>query len=473
MRPRALRGLAAFALATFAAACADLLGDDFYLVNDPVFGPAGASGDGGDGGRAGAGGQGGQAGAAGRSGQGGGGAGGAGSGGAGGSAPLAIKQLAAGSKATCALLNSGELRCWGGGAELGYGRPITVGDDETPASVGAVPAGGVVEWLGTGGPTCAVYVGGAVRCWGGNASGELGYGNTSTVGDDEPPSLFGTLSLSGKATQIESGDAHACALIAGGQVQCWGRGVLGRLGYGNAANVGDDEVPETAGLVAVGAKATQLALGEAHSCALLVSGEVRCWGGNDAGQLGYGHKNTIGDNELPASSSPAQLGAKALQISAGANHTCALLEGGVVRCWGANGSGQLGYGHADNIGDNESPDKSTALDFGGVPARRVGAGQRHTCALLEGGAVHCWGNNAVGELGHGDKINQPTPGAALDFGGAKAVDLAVGLAHACALFDGGEVRCWGANGSGQLGYVRPDNVGDDESPATAGAVQVF
>ncbi|HEU4405381.1 MAG TPA: hypothetical protein VFS43_08845 [Polyangiaceae bacterium] len=467
MARRTLRARALLALAGVAtASCAQLLGDDFRI------GEAGASGAGGGGGGGGSP-SGGGGGGGGRMGQGGGG-GSSGGGGSGGVLELAIKQIAAGANATCALLNSGELRCWGGGPELGYGRPLNVGDDETPASVEPVAAGGVVTAVSTGGPTCAVFAGGGVRCWGGNANGELGYGNASAVGDDEPPSLVGTLSLSGQATQVASGTSHACALLAGGNVQCWGHGVYGRLGYGSLESVGDDEVPATAGLVGVGERAKQIDLGESHSCALLEGGKVLCWGRNDQGQLGYGHTNVIGDNEAPQSSSFLALGGEVAQISVGGNHACARLVDGAVRCWGANGYGQLGYGTTTNVGDDERPDQLAApVDLGGAKAIDVGAGYYHTCALLAGGAVRCWGFNASGQLGYGNTNNLLAPGPALDFGGARAVQLAVGNNHACALFDDGFVRCWGDNGYGQLGYGNTENIGDGEPPAAAGAVEVF
>jgi Regulator of Chromosome Condensation (RCC1) repeat protein/regulator of chromosome condensation (RCC1) repeat-containing protein len=474
MHRRTFRTGAAFALACFAASCAQILGDDFELDEGGSSASAGTGGFGG-GGAAGVGGGTGGVGGSGRGGAGGRmGQGGAGSGGTGGVVPLAIKQIVAGAEVSCALLNDGKLRCWGGGPELGYGRPVTVGDDETPAEAGSVPAGGAIETVSAGGPTCAVFVGGAVRCWGGNDVGQLGYGNASTVGDDEPPSLVGTLSLSGKALQVASGLAHACAVLAGGGVQCWGQGLLGRLGYGNVKNVGDDEVPATVGLVRLGsAKAVRLGLGESHTCALLDDGGVNCWGRNEFGQLGYGHVNVIGDNEFPSASSPLDLGGKATQLSAGSNHTCAVLEGGAVRCWGQNSSGQLGTGDTERVGDNETPAQVNAVDFGGPKALQVGAGGNHTCARLDDGSVRCWGSNIDGRLGYGNTNNLLVPGGAIDFGGAKAVQLAVGTAHACALLEDGAVRCWGENGNGKLGSGGVEAIGDNETPGQADAVQVF
>lgn len=105
----------------------------------------------------------------------------------------------------------------------------------------------------------------------------------------------------------------------------------------------------------LGGTAVQIALGYSHTCALLDTGAVRCWGENAIGQLGYGHTNPIGDNESPASVGDVQLGGKAVEIAAGYQHTCALLDTGALRCWGEGTFGALGYGDTNAIGDAETP----------------------------------------------------------------------------------------------------------------------
>ncbi len=82
---------------------------------------------------------------------------------------------------------------------------------------------------------------------------------------------------------------------------------------------------------------------------------MRCWGTNDRGQLGYGHKNNLGDKESPSTASAVDVGGPVAKITAGFDHTCALLDDGTVRCWGGNEFGQLGYGNIENVGDTESP----------------------------------------------------------------------------------------------------------------------
>ena len=103
-----------------------------------------------------------------------------------------------------------------------------------------------------------------------------------------------------RQTQLAAGAAHTCAVTEGGALYCWGRGTDGRLGYANTNPIGDDETPGQAGAVPVGAAVVGVALGSAHTCALLTSGSVRCWGDGALGQLGYGNLRTIGDNETPA-----------------------------------------------------------------------------------------------------------------------------------------------------------------------------
>src|SRR5436190_20214158 len=159
--------------------------------------------------------------------------------------------------------------------------------------------------------SCAIIRGGAVRCWGINDSGQLGYGNTRDIGDNETPASVAPVDLGGhKAVAIAAGFYHACALLDNGRVRCWGQGSAGQLGYGNTNNVGDDETPAAAGPVELGGKAVAITAGGFHTCAILDNGRVRCWGLNWRGELGVGNTNNIGDYETPASVAPVNLGRK-------------------------------------------------------------------------------------------------------------------------------------------------------------------
>ncbi len=150
----------------------------------------------------------------------------------------------------------------------------------------------------------------------------------------------------------------------------------------------------------MGASAVSLVAGETHTCALLAGGKVRCWGDPAFGRLGYANVDIIGDDEAPSSAGDVTLGAAATALSAG-EHTCALLDGGELRCWGRAENGQLGYGNMDPIGDDETP--ASAGDVAvGKKVTQIAAGKAHTCALLADGAVRCWGEGNGGKLGYGN-----------------------------------------------------------------------
>jgi cysteine-rich repeat protein len=387
--------------------------------------------------------------------------------------------ITAGPDHTCVLTISGDVVCWGSGAggKLGYAAIANVGDDEDPSSAGSVFVMGAVMQVSAGEFfTCVIGDAGQVRCWGANTSGELGYGHTQNLGDDEPVALIGDVDVGGPVIQVAAGSAHACALLATRTVRCWGSGNAGRLGYGNQTSIGDDEAPATAGDVDVGGPVKQIAAGSFHSCALLETGAVRCWGTAFSGQLGYGNTNNIGDDETPASAGDVDVGGTVIQISAGGSHTCALLDTGNVRCWGFGGNqfggdGRLGYGTIGTIGDDETPASAGDVPVGG-PVAEIVANTQHTCARLVSGSVRCWGHPLEGRIGYGNNLvigDDETPASVgdVDIGGV-AIQISGGAHNSCALLDTGNVRCWGSAASGRLGFAINKNIGDNETPASAG-----
>ncbi|HEX2658415.1 MAG TPA: hypothetical protein VHU40_09090, partial [Polyangia bacterium] len=226
---------------------------------------------------------------------------------------------------------------------------------------------------------------------------------------------------------LATGGHHSCVVVAGG-VRCWGANQAGQLGDGTTMPASRAPVvPALAGV-------SGLAAGARHTCALVGSG-VRCWGANQAGQLGDG---TTTDRATPPTTD-ALAGAQA--IVAGANHTCALTAAGGVRCWGANQAGQLGDG--TTMPASRAP---VAAAIAGVSG--LAAGARHTCALV-GSGVRCWGANQAGQLGDGTTTDRATPPTTDALAGAQAI--VAGANHTCVLTAAGGVRCWGANAFGQLG----------------------
>jgi alpha-tubulin suppressor-like RCC1 family protein len=207
------------------------------------------------------------------------------------------------------------------------------------------------------------------------------------------------------AKAIAAGGSHTCAILDNDKVRCWGQG--GHLGYGNADDIGDNETPASAGYVDFGPGLTAKAItaGEGHTCVILSNNKVRCWGTNAEGQLGYG--DTVGRNT--ATVGHVDLGGvDATRINAGDSHTCAILSGGTVRCWGAGGDGQLGLGSTADIGDDETPGDVAPVDLGGRgSAAGIAAGEFHTCAAFHTtGGVLCWGSGRLGALGRGNGFTE-------------------------------------------------------------------
>ncbi len=236
---------------------------------------------------------------------------------------------------TCAITTGGEARCWGRNqfGQLGDG---TVTTRLVPTTVSGFSSGTAAIALGDVN-TCAITAAGAAKCWGEGGEGQLG--NNTLTSSPVPVDVQG---LTSGVLAMALGNVHACALLSGGAVKCWGWNAYGQVGDGTTSfsrNVPTQVSGLTSGV-------TRIAVGSAHSCAVTASGTVKCWGYNASGELG--------DGTTTLRTTPVEtlaLGGAATAI-ASRGHSCALVSNGTVRCWGVNTSGELGNG---GIGYRSSP----------------------------------------------------------------------------------------------------------------------
>lgn len=324
---------------------------------------------------------------------------------------------------TCTITAVGALKCWGynSNGQLGDG---TTKDRLTPVQVIGLTSG--VLKVATGQRhTCAITETG-VQCWGYNASGQLGDGTTLDRLSPVPTrTTVGMNSVVGIKTYL----FHTCAVTAAGKSFCWGSNSYGQLGDNTTIN---RESP-TAVTILGAQEIKEVSVGQYHSCAVTNTDDLYCWGRNDRGQLGNGTNTNsrVMGAPIPNISS----------VSAGGNHTCGINTLGGLHCWGLNSHGQLG------IGSTTSQNKPTPVYGLSTGVSRVSAGDLNTCAVTTSGALKCWGANGSKQLGDELSTHLTQPRQVVSSG---AVGVTSGTAHTCAILDG-FAKCWGANGYGQLG----------------------
>ena len=245
-----------------------------------------------------------------------------------------------------------------------------------------------------------------------------------------------------RAAMVGAGAFQTCGISPSGALACWGADSGGALGTGeDRAEHSYDPLP----VKGLGSGVTDISLGATNTTACaIVSGGARCWGYNGVGKFGNG--TTGGESNTPVQVSG--LGSGVTKISAGGAHVCAV-HNGAAKCWGSADAGRLGYGGTQN---QSSPVTPTGFESG---VTDIAAGWRHTCGIKDG-AIMCWGNNTGYQLGYGDTFSYnndyrytPKPMASPPPG--KAVQIAAGVDLSCALMDSGAVYCWGSNGAGKLG----------------------
>jgi len=305
--------------------------------------------------------------------------------------------------------------------------------------------------------TCGLRSDGSAYCWGMNNTGQLGTGDNLDASTPKP--VVGGLSFAGIATD----GASTCGLTTGGVKYCWGWN----------QTFGGNSTPRAA--VTGGVTFASLA-STAPNCGLTSSGVAYCSRGTDStpvavpGGLTFASLTGRGRicgltgsgvaycwDDAPSAAPVAVAGGLTFtMLTAGSGHTCGLTSAGAAYCWGNNAYGQLGHG--DTL-STTAPVPVT----GGLTFASLAASDYHTCGLTSAGAAYCWGSNWSGELGDGEEYSgteRSAPVAVL--GGVAFVSLTGGQMHTCGVTAAGAAYCWGSNGNGQLG-VGPS--GDHLTPA--------
>ena len=378
--------------------------------------------------------------------------------------PRVWVSLAAGESHACAADNLGNVFCWGSNDRAQLSAPAGSGTAvPTLSQIGV----GAVEVLAGSGYSCSLTASGAATCWGEGRIGQLGNGGQfiSPIGDRV---------AGGPWSDVSTGVYHACGLV-GSQVSCWGGDRYGaslghRLPVQSRCTSPTTQEFWWCSLEPTPLDAPQdlvtVSAGLWHTCGVDGAGAVHCWGQNALGQLAAETDDECriidpvhGDSFFPCNFDPVQvdLPERAVDVTAGASHTCALAASGAVYCWGGISlyAGQLGHGG----GEGSSAPLRVAS---GATFTELSLSRQYiwtaTCGLDSGGAALCWGSNRSGEMG------APVPDQCVTGGGIPcalapvAVDteerfaeIDVGEGFVCARTQDGRILCWGANDLGQLG----------------------
>lgn len=376
-----------------------------------------------------------------------------------------IASLSAGPQHSCAVRGDGSIYCWGAnqGGQLGSGdfdpRP-------TPHPVLMSSVDFKALMVSTGQQhSCAINENGIAWCWGanvlrgsGDCFGQLGTGDDcATLPISNRPSIaVDRAEVQPNVVSLQTRQNLNCMRNHAGQIYCWGDGAHGQVGNGESLT----ENPAPTPLKGYNEPIHSLALSKCYVCGLAADGLV-CWGDFVDGCAGSGEQNEAEllfdsyDFEPDVCATPNGC------IAGGRAHTCFIDASATVYCFNDNASGQLGV-------DPSTADSQTPVEVEGLPGypTQITAGDRFSCALQSDGEVYCWGANGSGQLGDGSEDPTFTPVKVGLSGSANR--LSAGASHACAALDSGEIQCWGANDQGQLG---DGNTGAGEKAATPVTVQ--
>ena len=377
----------------------------------------------------------------------------------------------------CAILDDNSLKCWGYNVngQLGIGNgnndvcylwnaqtgttDIAVACKKTPTEVNLGDGRTAKEVIMYGGNTCAILDNNSLKCWGDNGNGQLGDG--STTNRSSPVAVNLGDGRTAKEVILDSG--NTCAILDDNSLKCWGDNGNGQLGDGSttnrsspvAVNLGDGRTAKEV-----------IAGGGYYYCAILDDNSLKCWGGNQYGQLG--------DGSTTNRSSPVAVnlgdGRTAKEVIMGGGYTCAILDDNSLKCWGQNEYGELGIGSGSNavctFNDTNYHCKKTptAVNLGdGRTAKEVIMDGNRTCAILDDDSLKCWGDNQNGGLGIGTGGNdncgthgtthdcKQTPTAVNLGDGRTAKEIIMYGDKNCAILDDDSLKCWGSNSYGQVG----------------------
>jgi alpha-tubulin suppressor-like RCC1 family protein len=339
---------------------------------------------------------------------------------------LELVQLDAGGAHNCGLTRDGTVLCWGhnGVHQVGDGTNM---DRVVPT---AVAGGHTFEFLTAGGShSCGLNRDGQALCWGWNNVGQIGNGTTGLSPVPDP------VSGGFQFESLTAGESHTCGIVKGGQAMCWGSNLLGQLGDDTFT---DSNVPVP---VSGGFRFVALSAGDRHTCGIAKGGQALCWGENGWGQLGDGQFTN--GRPVPGAVST---GATFMEIAATTQRTCGIVKGGQVMCWGDNQLGGLGDG------TNTARPVPTPIvgDHQFVALSGPASASSHSCGIVKGGQVYCWGHNVLGQLGDGTTVDSNVP---VPLSGGFEFDMVAAGAHqSCAVSRRLGTWCWGENDGGELGH---------------------
>lgn len=337
-------------------------------------------------------------------------------------------RISSGGNYSCAVTDTTGVKCWGDNTHGQIGDNSTI-SRSSPTDVYGLDSGVNSVFTSNGGTTCALMLVGSLKCWGYNADGEVGDGSST---DRYSPVQVSGLG-SGVSNQVGIGDNSTCAVMLSGALKCWGLNTNGQLGNGTTTA---SLIPLTVPNYSSGV--TKVSVGGSTACLINTGGALYCWGLSTDGQMGTGSvTQSLTPTLVPALTSGVA------QVSLGVRNGCALTSVGAVQCWGYNGVGELG--------NNSTTNSNTPVQVSGLTTSvsSIDVGSSSACAVTGSFGAKCWGLNTNGQIGDGTTVTRlvPTDVTGLTSG---VDEVSVGAAHACVITTSYAIQCWGLDTSGQL-----------------------